>query len=197
MNKWVIINNHLALKCESRILHPNAKEIYSILSQEEGGVCGISCKNPSEELPEVRFSTIGSPIFAVLTSSKERIIEFEVKTTRKGRDVVVDIIDGVLIDQCVVNNVWFYLSGETVNLQEAITEANIKRNGSITTQQYIKLLQNSFIGNSDCLHNKVDPKILLQNNFDAIIPADLNAQLFPYQETGYKWINYMLEDSKG
>ena len=197
MNKWVIIDNHLALKSENNILHPNANEIYSMLSQNVDSICGIKCNNPSEELPFLRFSTIGSPISATLTSSKEGIIEFEVKTSRKGQDIHVDIIDGIIIDQCVVNNVWFYLSGETVNLQEAITAAGILKNGSITTQQYIKLVQKSFVENSECLHNNVDSQILLQNNVDAVIPADLNAHLFPYQETGYKWINYMLEDSKG
>ena len=61
-----------------------------------------------------------------------------IEAKRKGTYIPVDVLEGTIIDQCVYNNTWFYLSGNTLQVQEILENVGIKGNGIISTRQYLK-----------------------------------------------------------
>lgn len=196
---WIIFNHHLALQDGKNVYHPNASDVYSLLSTDESEKrFGISCDNPATDLPNVRFSKIGSSVHIRLSNNESGEILCNVVAYRKGAYVPVDVLEGSIIDQCVTNNTWFYLNGNTSQVQEIIGLAGIKENGIISTRQYLKLVEFELLNETSLLDNDVDYTCLQKpvgNNEEP--PATLKATLFPYQKTGFLWIKAMLDECNG
>ena len=196
---WIIFNHHLALQDGKNVYHPNASDVYSLLSTDESEKrFGISCDNPATDLPNVRFSKIGSSVHIRLSNNESGEILCNVVAYRKGAYVPVDVLEGSIIDQCVTNNTWFYLNGNTSQVQEIIGLAGIKENGIISTRQYLKLVEFELLNETSLLDNDVDYTYLQKpvgNNEEP--PATLKATLFPYQKTGFLWIKAMLDECNG
>lgn len=196
---WVISDNHLALRAGKNTLHPSAKEIYTLISSGNGkSEFGIECMNPKEEMPKIHFSKIASTLTIKLTSDNTGCITLTLITNRRGKQAVVDIVNGTIIDQGIFNNTWFYLTGNVLQAQDILSEAGIKSAGLITTSQYLKLVEKEIMGASSLIHNCVNldnlkPPVDESEN----PPATLKANLFPYQHVGYLWIKFMLEETNG
>lgn len=177
---WIIFNHHLALQDGKNVYHPNASDVYSLLSTDESEKrFGISCDNPATDLPNVRFSKIGSSVHIRLSNNESGEILCNVVAYRKGAYVPVDVLEGSIIDQCVTNNTWFYLNGNTSQVQEIIGLAGIKENGIISTRQYLKLVEFELLNETSLLDNDVDYTCLQKpvgNNEEP--PATLKATLF-------------------
>ena len=92
---WIICDNHLALKDGNNIYHLSASEIYSFSDMNR--IDGIECESPLVDLPATRFSKIGAAAKIMLTSSVEGDIYFNVYAIRKGKQITVDIVNGLLI----------------------------------------------------------------------------------------------------
>lgn len=198
--RWIISDNHLILTgSDGTQVVPSAKDVYEALGSSSARIQGVDCANPSEELAGViRFSQLGSPLQIELSSTDEGKIIFRLFSLRRGVDVTVSLQEGIVVDQCVSNNVWFYLNSNVEEIQEAINDCQIKQNGEISLRQYVKLVEQDVLRKLYAINNKVDiEKLQNPNKPDEVIPSTLQAKLYPYQETGYKWIRYMLEDSKG
>lgn len=195
---WVISDNHLALRSGKNTFHPSAKEIYALISSgNRKSELGIECLNPKEEMPEIRFSKIASAVTIELTSDDVGCICLTLTTNRRGERAVVDIVDGMIIDQGVFANTWFYLTGNVLQAQDILSEAGIKNSGLITTNQYLKLVEKEIMGAS-LIHNSVNLDSLnLPVDESENPPTTLKANLFPYQHIGYLWIKFMLEETNG
>ena len=116
---WHIVDNHIALKCGNQTLHPNAEEVYAFTNRKDlESVQGISCKSPEEDLVSLRFSRIGSPVSMVLENYGTKSVSLRIVALRRNSEVCVDVVEGVIIDHCVHDNVWFYLSDGVTELQE-------------------------------------------------------------------------------
>ena len=51
---WIIYNNHLALQDGKNVYHPNASDIYELLSKDESErKFDIRCENPTKDLPNI------------------------------------------------------------------------------------------------------------------------------------------------
>ena len=196
---WTIVDNHLALKCGIQILHPNAEEVYAFLNKKnEESIQGISCKSPEEEIPSMRFSRIGCPVSMILENSAANSVSLKIIATRRNDIIDVDIVNGTIIDHCVFNNTWFYLTDGINELQELLEKTGIKNCGVITIRQYLKLVEHISLTHTRFITNNVDSSLFknpIDENENA--PSTLKATLFPYQKTGYLWLKYMLQESQG
>lgn len=193
---WITYQHHLALEVDGTIIHPSAKEMYTAFSGES--VQGISCPKPQEKLTDIRFSKFGSEILVSLTNSVEKTIQISFFANRRGSIVPVDVIDGIIIDHCIYNGTWFYLTGNVEEMQEVIQKCGIVSSGSISIRQYLKLVECDLLNDHRLIDNQVDISVL-ETPIDekGSAPPTLNAQLFPYQRTGYLWLKYMLEETQG
>ncbi|MBR4344168.1 MAG: DEAD/DEAH box helicase [Lachnospiraceae bacterium] len=196
--KWLIEHNHIALSVEEEILHPNADELYLALSNdEESFIKGIECMSIRDAFPELRFSKIGSDIRCELRNDEEKII-LNLYCERKGNRVPVDVIQGQIIDQCVLKNEWFYVTGSTKEVEELFRTANILNCGIITVSQYVELLRNKDKLVVGSFINLVETSVLDKPiNRDGELPKGVDATLYNYQKTGYFWMKYMLAENTG
>ena len=196
---WIIYSHHLALQDGKNVFHPSASDIYNLLSKDESkNEFSINCGNPQLDLPDIRFSKIGSSIHIKLTNNNCGEIICNIEAQRKDTFVPVDIIEGTIIDQCVYNNTWFYLSGNNLQVQDLLDSAGIKENGRISIRQYLNLIEKELLNGTTLLDNQVDISCLqkpINNNEEP--PTSLKATLFPYQKVGFLWIKRMLEENNG
>lgn len=196
---WIIDHYHLALQAGDNILHPNAEEIFTFMTSGTNNVLGYECDNPSVALNHIRFSNIGSLIRINLSNSEKGNVRLSLYATRRGINTPIDIISGTIIDQCVSkDSQWFYLNGNVREVQEILSNANILTSGEISVAQYLKIEEQSLSLKADYIENNVNiEKLRKPIDESEPTPATLKAILYPYQHTGYLWLKYMLEDTKG
>lgn len=193
---WTIIDHHLALVVGENIIHPSAEEVYSAIST--GFLQNIPCPNPKEELIDLRFSRLGAKISIDLDNNVKGAINFNVNAIRKDSVIPVDMIDGRIIDHCIFDGTWFYLTGNVVELQDLLVECGVVTTGQITMRQYLKLVEHDLLGDYRLLNNNVVISALKTPIDECeLVPETLKATLFPYQKTGYLWLKYMLEETQG
>lgn len=194
--QWIKYDNHLALKDDKRIYHPMANDVYSAASGNT--LNNPPCSNPKLEMPEIRFSSIGSPCHIELKNDADEHITLQVIANRRGTEVIVDIVDGTLIDHCIAGNTWFYVTSTTQVIQEILSNAGIRTAGKINLKQYLRIVEQSMFCEKGIIVNKIDSSILQKPIIeDQSIPTGLKAKLFPYQETGFHWLKTMLEANNG
>lgn len=196
--KWTISGNHIALIYENQMLHPNAKEIYMVLdSESDSFVADIPCRKIRDEFANVHFSKIGSPIRCQLDDENGEI-KISLYVVKKGKKIIVDVVEGEIIDQCICDDEWFYISGSVQELAEILKKAEIKCDGRLTSVQYVEIIKNQDIFELGTIINNVETSLLNKPvNTEAELPRKLNAKLYAYQKTGYFWMKYMLDESGG
>lgn len=193
---WFIKGHHLAVKSGGNEYHPTAQEIYSAM--DGLGINGISCGSPSDKLSGLRYSKFGSEVSVRLKNDANGKISIEIYAVRRGDEIPIDVIDGRIIDQCVYNGTWFYLSGNVQEVQDVLEYANVKHTGIISMRQYLKLVECNLLSDQKIIHNDVSVQAL-ESPIDQTedVPSTLKANLFQYQKTGYLWLKYMLEETQG
>ena len=196
-HEWIIYQNHLAIDGgDNAVLHPSAEEIYSLIDGEI--VDGIQTGNPADIFPHLRFSRRGSPVQCEVTTSEDGILHLSVFTVRKKTRISVDLVDGNVIDHCVSDTEWFFLTGDCQYFTDALVQAGIKDNGEISVPQYLSLRQYERKSGSQYIAFNINEEDLknsrsLQQN----VPQNLHAELYEYQKTGFSWMKYMLGETKG
>ena len=194
-NKWVVYKNHIALETDSGVVHPRASEIYGYVTGDNTDLSGI---NPSRDLSQLRFSKIGAPLKCDVVISGENEIVIDLYAMRKGKKWPVDMIDGKIIDHCVGEGEWFYLTGDIETIQNRLKDVGIVEAGKIQIGQYIDLIKEDFFSDEKDINNKINSNdIKLVMDSEGEIPEGIIAQLYQYQKTGYIWMLQMLDASHG
>lgn len=193
---WIIKDHHLALKTDNGIYHPSAKEVYSALSG--GNIHDICCLSPQDEINEIRFSKLGSKICLELSNNTSGEILLNLYSLRRSIKVQIDIVDGIIVDHCVNDGSWFFLTGNVEEIQEMLSGAHVTHSGIVSIQQYLKLVEQDILNANKSLINNVSLGMLKPPVDEGeSIPPTLCANLFPYQKTGYLWLKNMLEETQG
>lgn len=190
MNKWIVNNHHLALKSGERILHPSAKEIYASLADEK------KLEKLRADIPNKRFSKIGSPFFCEIVDGDNGSINLVVYAKRKNKKFELDIVDGRIIDHCITESEWFFIQGDIDSLADLLSKLGIQSTGQITEEQYLKIVRDNIFNKSSIIENHVSTErsIDLASN---PIPTLIKARLYPYQKEGYEWMFERLKDING
>lgn len=195
---WVRCKNHLALDNGSSLLHPSAAEVYSVLQGEDAGVNGLECSPIQEDIPELRLSIIGSELRCdLILDDSTGDINLLLYTDRMGDKVDVDMLQGEIIDQCIHNNEWFFLTGRIEEIKEILKKAGVSRTGIIPISTYMLILQETWMRNDSPVLNLVNPEKLGSDIQTQTVPEELHADLYDYQRIGYSWMHYMLSEYSG
>ena len=136
-SKWIVYENHIAIDNGDEILHPEAKEIFEFLTENEE----TDYSSPVTDLPDIRFSKVGAPLKCELISNDKGHIFLELYTLRKNKKCMVDMVQGYIMDHSYSEGEWFYLTGDIETIQEMLKKANIISSGEISVGQYIDLIK--------------------------------------------------------
>ncbi len=198
MYSWIIYQNHLAITDDRYVLHPDASEIYSLITGNTDCIENLECQNIFEAFPNIHFSKVGSPLKCGLyNDSDSRSISLKLFVERNGYKIPIDIMDGQIIDHAIFENEWFYINGNIEEIREILSEAHITQAGTITMAQYMSVLRRIWNEDNPAISNFVDNSTLNQDVTDTIIPVGIQANLYKYQKTGYGWLRYMLSENDG
>ncbi len=193
--KWIIYDNHIAIDAGDEIFHPSADEVYQFVS---GEASNFDLPSPIEQLRNLRFSTIGSPLKCEVFSSNDNNIFLDIYTIRKNQRGHIDVINGQIIDHSVLNNEWFYINDDVETLQTKLALADIKECGKITVGQYLNLVKQEYFADHKDIIDNVDASVVSSLMIpEGEVPKEINATLYPYQKTGYLWMKNMMTISHG
>ena len=196
-DNWCCVDNHLCIQSKGELFHLNAEEIYSCFDAEKNPF-GFECADPRVALKEVRFSSIGSPLKCRLFADEKANIFIELFVIRRKEKINVDLIDGTIIDQVCTGSEWFHVTGDIQIIESCLKTTGITTLGKITFKQYIELIDPVMNKFTSIFENNVDATVQ-EKQIDQIGKREvsLNGQLYPYQETGFRWMSFMLGESCG
>lgn len=192
--KWKILNNVLTFFMDDAMLIPTASEIFSAVSGTD--VKTVTwLKEIATDLPGLRISKISSQVHAHFWFSEDHI-NFELIARRRGTGISI-LPSSDLPDHCVNNNTWFYISNITQELRNCITKWTTSGTSSITVGQYINLLKE--FQTSQLIEYVDDAAEFLQNKKMSAteVPSGIKAKLYPYQEDGFRWMDFMMKEKCG
>jgi len=200
---WTISETGLAYKTASGKLYiPSAADIYSCINGCSVNMEGVlkGCENPEAIFPNIRFSKIGSSLICKLQwESDTGSISLKLNVNRKNETYQVKYFEGRIVDHCITDKEWFYVSGNCVEIAALLKEAGIDCfSGTITMKQYLNLLQLQKSLPVRLIDDDVGQTLSRKPvSVRTEIPKSLIAALYPYQQIGFRWMNFMLREGCG
>lgn len=185
---WLRIEKHIAVQENNKLAHLEAVDIYTAMTEGSFTFDGVTEINLEEAFPDLYFSSI----------SKEAVIELSAREEQLGLTVKtgntpLDFVNGYLLDQIIIDDSWHYIENAD-EIRTILDKMHVKGNGTISLATYISLVKESL--HNDIIINHVDPDSL-QKDIDYEKPQGLTAKLYPYQQTGFAWMDYVLNGSHG
>ena len=194
--KWIAEDNHITYS-ESRILRRVSSEtIMDCLYGDNSD----TLPSLTEAFPEVHFSSLASPIrLSLCLNATGEEIQLNCYVIRRKKEIPVDLVNGVLLNQCLTQKEWFRISGNIEILNSIFKELGILACGTITFNQYLLLKRAAEKEELREMTDSVDPDFYRKVNVVRCpeIPAGIDAKLYPYQLDGYNWMRFMLSEGCG
>lgn len=192
MNTWAIENNFIVQNSgDGKHTIPSANSIFASLSENHSEM--------REALltlsPDLRFSKISSPVYGRFWFEDGKI-HFELLTKRRGKIISLSFPYGYA-DHFVHDNTWFYLSNITPELQDCLSKWTSKASSVISVGQYVNLLKQFQAGTLIEYSDEAAEYLQNKSISSTAVPATINATLYPYQEDGYRWMDFMLKENFG
>lgn len=197
MQHWEVRNNLLTYVADDGAATvPNASFVYGALGYGAERPEGVP--NPSDDIPDVRFSKWGSRLAFDVEVGADGTYVLEPCVTRLGQTLDCTNLPIPVPEHYVCGDSWTYFSEGCEIANDSLAKAGVSSFGAITLTQYCRLIGLSDAGLAP---NIVGPALADTRGLPAIIdecvPPTLNATLYPYQETGYKWLSYMSRQTSG
>lgn len=176
---------------------PSAGEIYSAVFFQE--TVRDELITLRDSFPEIRFSRIAS-VPEIKLEWKDEKIKLSVNINRRGSCVEVLLPSEGGRNYVIHDNTWIYLSPEIELIDALIQDCGIVDLQSIPFSSYIKILE--YLRTEEYASISIEDSVSesIQNNTALLTdtpPINLNAKLYPYQETGYRWLKYVTDESCG
>ena len=195
---WSIKNKLITYSSKAgKELIPSAEEIFrAVFSQEADNDELLSLK---DSFPEIRFSKIAAVPEIRMEWIGEKI-NISVLIKRRGAYINVVLPSKGGKNYVIYENTWIYISPEIELIDALINACGIVDLQSVPFASYIKILEllRSEEYSSIVLIDSVSDSI--QHNsehFTDELPINLKAKLYPYQETGFKWLKHITDESCG
>ena len=194
-NTWIISGNVLRYTINGdTYITPSAEDIFSSIVSSNSNTSHWSAEI-TEAFPSLRFSKISSKLQAHFWFAEDHI-NVEFITRRRGINISI-LPSADFPDHYVHNNTWFYLSNITKELKTCITKWTTPGTSVITVGQYVNLLKE--FQTNQLIEYIDDAAEFLQNKKMSAteIPEGIRATLYPYQEDGFRWMDFMLQERCG
>ena len=194
-NTWIISENVLRYTINGdAYITPSAEDIFSSIALSNANTSHWSAEI-TKAFPSLRFSKISSKLQAHFWFAEDHI-NVEFITRRRGVNISI-LPSADFPDHYVHNNTWFYLSNITQELKTCVTKWTTPGTTVITVGQYVNLLKE--FQTNQLIEYIDDTAEFLQNKKMSAteIPEGIRATLYPYQEDGFRWMNFMLQERCG
>ena len=189
---WFITEGTLSFREEDGSIYtPKASDIFfQVLASN---YTDDRYKSLDTDLPGIRFSKISfSPQLELYVNNN--CIQCSMFIIRRGKRIDVLFPSQGGVDHIVVDNTWIYINQDYYLAEELMTKAGIDNPANISFSSYVKLLDFRNIYSSLRIEDKVASDIKEEcTSLYAEIPPMLNANLYPYQTVGFRWLKYITD----
>lgn len=182
---WLIVDNHLAVKEGNAVGHLEAADVWDSIATGSLIFNGKEQNSPSNTMPDIWFRRWGIQATIELNSDGSK---YSVSVIAKD-GTSVDFVSGVLLDQVINENEWSFIENADY-LRSILHKCGVVHSGEVTLESWLKLLQISQ-KESEFIVNMSESTVIKTSEM-YVAPAGLTAKLYPYQETGYTWLDLML-----
>ena len=197
---WVVLDERIVYENGNENFFPTAEDIFYAAM---GGEKPINYKIPDDALPlksalpELQFSKLPAKVYAEY-ELKDKKIQLSVYAEKSGKKKKLTILDKIAPDYIIIDNKWSFLSGDYFLFREYLEKSAITDLTNITFVQYVTSL--NIQKNYPLLKINNNIKDSLSELFSDIPEgsfSNLNATLYPYQQTGFNWLRYITKDGGG
>ena len=196
--KWSVHNGILCIEENNKsIITPTAREIFAAVSGTE-----LELKkkypglpDPISQLPDLRFSRIGSKIGISVNYDLVKI-RIRLFIRRNQKIIELPFETRTIPDHIIIDNTWIYLSENYDAVIELLNELSIDHFNEITIPQYLRLARYNVPSDIEIIDNAKD-SINKHPSVDYCQNSHLKADLYPYQKTGVSWLKFITDNKSG
>lgn len=193
MKQWIVEDNILKLKTDDSVFVPSAAEINAFANGLD--VCGILAEPDTPDLSSSQLSFSRLPVkLSLHLYKKGSAVGYEIHAVRNGMEIPVKFKKFGGADHVIFGKRWHYL-GADFHALEALMISDETSVETIPFSIYISLLKGEDDFSTVSIFNEVPRNFEIADDEHA--PASLKATLYPYQETGYRWIRFVEENGCG
>lgn len=190
---WKINNGSLLLiRHDGTDYHPSAAELYEQKDCESFFHAGNSYSPLSET--NLRFSGLTAHVQPII--SFDKTLKLKLCLIRNGSQYFVSTYDNVFNDYIIYGDTWKYIDPIVESINTILTTNSINPE-NITYQQYIFLLKELSKAGIELTDDVVEKVNDIKGSSELEKPSGLNAQLYPYQSGGAKWLDFMVSQKCG
>lgn len=132
---WDIIGKHICAIEGNQVGHLNAIDVYKALSDSNYIAFGKVLPEIKSYFSNIYFSNISVEATIILYSIKN-----EIMITIAVDKCKVDIIDGIVIDQIIIDNEWHYISNAE-DINDIVSGLIKSNNNQINICEYLEIIK--------------------------------------------------------
>lgn len=192
---WNIENGVIIFTNGTRTYIPKAKEIFAANEEGEFHFEGEIYPAPKAALP-IRFSKFGVMVELSLDYVNESIYVV-LQANKNGEKYDVATVNGSFLDYVTTDKVWYYLDGNFPRIEEIVRKLNINLSAPLSYIDYMSLvrdLKENGVEFVDSVASRIEN---VKGDNVAFEAQGLQAKLFPYQERGCTWLDFMYQNGCG
>jgi SNF2 family DNA or RNA helicase len=198
--EWLIKDDYLVLKSpDESIWLPQAIDIFQAEYREKRLICDKEITAPSQDLPEIAFSKYPLKLNLVIGASDDPskgLLKLEMRATLG--DVIISIKSPMnrQADQIIFEKKWYaFVSGALDDAKKLLNGAKVAPEGYLSLQQMFYLLKNPI----DSVPVVFDVDLHSIPNLVSFeeVPKSFSGVLYPYQNTGFRWLCAVYKEGLG
>ena len=194
---WGLKNNLICFSFDDgAVFMPSSEEIYSLVFLNKTLFTEKNVPSPKTELP-LRFSKIGLNIHVEIDFFEENIV-CNVFAKKGNEFYKIENIEKVCADYIIIDDAWYFISHDIESINSILKSNSVEPGNPITYKQYMGIVRDFKEQEITCV-DKVPEEVekIKENHEDDIVLPQLKANLFPYQKSGLKWLNFMVSNGCG
>lgn len=197
---WKIIDNRIAYQQNDSIIFPNAEDIFTLNRNESVSNSVLADATPPVDELKIRFSRLSAKIKICLDFDIDsQAIVLSLIAFRGKLESIIQYDRSTLQDSVIMNDTWYSLLNDYPVAKELLENASITQSGSISLPQYAKLKRETASDNILTIEDKAGEYLSshpMRKDL-AEAPTKLNANLYPYQQHGYQWMQFIASEQCG
>lgn len=195
--EWIISENTLGLQRGQNIVFPSANDIFLSI-REEQEVWPDMAAGAHGAAKNLRFSPYPLLLQLELQFTEEtKTIELALTGKAASKSLVLSQFPKT--DHLVHGNTWYSVNQSSLEEVQGIAQSAKSGLGVIHSLSAYLALKRASLNGDAILDNTADVEILPLQFLppDVNSPANVNAQLYPYQKDGWRWLRFVVKEHIG